>query len=156
MSSNSRPVPSSWWRHPYCYYCGKRVFKSHPGSKKLPKNTGTIEHIPPRWIAKLGDGLPMTRVLACHRCNSRENKRVQELFPRFFFVLWNERRIAEPRRKMLPPGSQENQDHQQYPDPPAQDLPLPGDVVGDDPEGDGEEAPEESEPVHVRILSYPL
>lgn len=92
------------------------MIKSHAGWKKLPNKTGTVEHIPPRWIARLGDGLPMIRVLACYSCNGRENKRVQEMFPRFFLVLWNEGRILEPRRKMLPPSSSrgnQDQDHQQ-------------------------------------------
>src|SRR5271154_2378705 len=107
--SNRHPVPSRWWRNPYCYYCGRRVTKSGNGypHRHLPKNTGTVEHIPPRWIVKLsgGEDLPAKRVLACYGCNSRENKRVQELFPRFFVVLWTEKRILPERRKMLLPGN---------------------------------------------------
>jgi len=115
-------VPSSWWRHPYCYYCGKQVMKSPSGGLvRLPKNTGTVEHIPPKWIARLGTGLPMIRVLACYGCNNRENKRAQELFPRFFVVLWTEGRILQPRRKMLLPGGDQDQDHQQPCDTPGQD-----------------------------------
>jgi len=101
---HSHPVPSRWWRHPYCYYCGQRVVKSdRPEGIKLARNTGTVEHIPPRWIARLSGGMPAQRVLACYGCNSRENKRVQKMFPRFFVVLWTQGKIHEGKRKMLLP-----------------------------------------------------
>lgn len=120
---NNHPVPSSWWRHPYCYYCGRLVVKSKATRwANIPPQTGTIEHIPPKWVARLGTGLPVERVLACYKCNNRENKRVQLLFPSFFLVLWLEGRITEPRRKMLPPpAAAEDQDHQQDDDPQSKD-----------------------------------
>lgn len=98
-----KPVPSVWWQDPYCYYCGIRVVKSPVPGKPVFLYIGTVEHIPPLWIARLSGETPV-RVLACYRCNMAKNKEVQALFPPYFFHLWNNRRLPGEGRKMLLPG----------------------------------------------------
>lgn len=96
-------VPSRWWKNPYCHYCGKEVVKWRPGYKKCRADLGTVEHIPPLWMARMM-GVKAARVLACYSCNTAENKRVQAMFPAYFFHLWNGGDLPKGR-KMLKKGT---------------------------------------------------
>jgi hypothetical protein len=95
---SSHPVPGIWWLNPFCHYCGRRVKKATTATQHHA-DTGTVEHIPPKWIARMM-GVPCEKVLACYACNARENERAQEMFPGYFLQLWNGGSIPCKRRML--------------------------------------------------------
>jgi hypothetical protein len=102
--TSRKPVPSRWWLDPYCYYCGRRVVKASNRPKPTYADVGTVEHIPPLWIARMMR-VQARKVLACYSCNAHQNREVQKLFPPYFFHLWNGSDLPKQRRKMLMPGT---------------------------------------------------
>ncbi len=96
-------LPPLWWQtFPYCWYCRRPVRKRGPTDGNCLPDEGTVEHIPPLWIARMSGEVPV-KVLACRACNEAEGRRVQQMFPQYFLHLWTGATMPR-QRKMLMPG----------------------------------------------------
>lgn len=71
-------------RHPYCYWCGRKLVLTNIKNGILPKNAATIDHLYSRLSPKRS--LPNTNneirhVLACRRCNHKRGKFEDKALP---------------------------------------------------------------------------
>jgi len=100
-SGSAKKMPEWVWMNPFCHYCGRRVVKSKRRPDPHHPDVGTVEHIPPRWIARMA-GVSPGKVLACYPCNQRQNRADRALFPVFFVQLWNGADLPKERKMLLP------------------------------------------------------